>query len=248
MDEASENTRSSMLHAWQFPQAIPETDVRKLADGNLVCIHDATLRRTATSNSPFLDTPVSLLNLAQVQSVVLEREEKVPLLEDILALMKAEKERKLYLEIKEAPFEEVYEMLVHYGVLDRILFVHESQDYCRMIKEQLPEAITMTWCSGTFENIVEHFSSLEDTHFKGVSQVQIHYPGTIENGVLHSPLPSDFLETALTQTAAYQSELQVCPLSPSPALLRHLYEKGVRNFVSNAPHQFVNQMKCALGS
>jgi len=248
MDEIHENTLAAMLYAWSFPHAIPETDVRRLIDGSLACCHDETLERTGRGDAGLLAKPLASMSLSEVRSIDVGDGERVPLLTEVLSLMQKRQERSLYLEIKEAPLDEVLQMLRSYGVLDRIRFVHKEQDFCIRVRSILPQAFTMTWCSGTPDTIVRHFHELADTGFKGVSEVQIHLPATMDAQGLNSPLPKGFLQDAMKITKRDGRTLQVCPLTPSVELLGYLYKEGVRSFVSNAPHSFTQMMDKALGS
>jgi len=248
LDEVFENTLTSMQYAWTFTHAIPETDVRQLADGTLICCHDGTLERTGKGDALLLSKPLAKMSLDELESIDVGNGERVPLLSEILELMKEKEERLLYLEIKEAPLDVVLEMLKAFGVLDRIRFVHKEQVFCQQIQTRLPQALTMTWCSGSPEEIVQHFYALAESGFSGISEVQIHFPATMEGQSLCSPLPLGFLQRAARMTKDHGRVLQVCPLKPSLQLLRYLYEEGVRSFVSNAPRAFSTLMEQALGS
>ncbi|MGB4408604.1 MAG: glycerophosphodiester phosphodiesterase family protein [Sphaerochaeta sp.] len=248
MDEVYENTLTAMRYAWTFSNAIPETDVRQLTDGTLVCCHDGTLERTGTGDAHLLVKPLASMSLAELRHIDVGGGETAPLLSEILALMQQKRERFLYLEIKGAPLEGVLAMLRDYQVLDRIRFVHEEQAFCRKVQALLPQALTMTWCSGSPEQIVQHFHALADSGFDGITEVQIHFPALMEEEELRSPLPQGFLQEALQITEDHKRVLQVCPITPSPQLLRYLYKEGVRSFVSNAPRAFSAMMAKALRS
>ncbi len=248
LDEVYENTLTAMQYAWTFPCAIPETDVRQLADGTLICCHDDTLKRTGKGDGALLSKPLAEMSLSELQSIDVGGGERVPLLSEILALMQEEKRRFLYLEIKEAPLEMVITILKDFDVLDRIRFVHKEQAFCQQIQTLLPQAMTMTWCSGSPEKIVNHFYALAESGFIGITEVQIHFPTYMEEEGLQSPLPSGFLQEALQITHEHGKVLQVCPIKPSPQLLRYLYKEGVRSFVSNAPYAFTMMMEQVLDS
>ncbi|MBI9096501.1 MAG: hypothetical protein JEY71_16685 [Sphaerochaeta sp.] len=186
------------------------------------------------------------MSLAQLRRIDVGGGETAPLLSEILALMQQKRERFLYLEIKEAPLDDVLAMLRDYQVLDRIRFVHKEQAFCKKVQALLPQALTMTWCSGSPEKIVQHFYAFSESGFNGITEVQIHFPATMEEEELRSPLPLGFLQEALQITKDHARLLQVCPLTPSPQLLHYLYTEGVRSFVSNAPRAFSAMMTEAL--
>ncbi|MDY0289258.1 MAG: glycerophosphodiester phosphodiesterase family protein [Sphaerochaeta sp.] len=248
LDEVYENTLTAMQYAWTFPSAIPETDVRQIADGTLVCCHDETLKRTGRGDTKLLVKPLATMSLAELQSIDIGGGERVPLLSDLLALMQKDTDHLLYLEIKEAPLDEVVSMLKKYRVLSRIRFVHKDQTFCQRVQALLPQAPTMTWCSGSPDSIVKHFYALAESGFSGITEVQIHFPATMERGELSSPLPPGFLQHAVKSTQEKGRVLQVCPIELTPELLGYLYKERVRSFVSNAPRAFTEMMKEALGS
>ena len=241
VEEGKENTLAAFVHAWQFPQAIVETDVRQLADGTIICLHDRTIRRVCSSFNSLLDTPVEDLVWEDIRQIDLGKGHRIPSLESVLDLMAAETQLRLYLEIKHADVSAVLSMLDTYGVTDRILFVHEHQEFLQKIHALLPNNEKMTWCSGTAEQIMQRFKVLHHSRFEGLTQVQIHYP--VEEGFA---LPEDFLDHALACTTQAGVTLQVCPITVNVEILRHLMKKGVRWFVTNAPRAFVSMLEQAL--
>ena len=243
VEEGKENTLAAFVHAWQFPQAIVETDIRQLADGNLICLHDRTIRRVCSTFSPLIDTPVDTLTWQDLEHIDLGKGHHIPLFQSVLELMAAEKQLRLYLEVKEADLSSVLNMLKAYNVTDRMLFVHESQDFLQEVHALLPDNEKMTWCSGTVEQIMHRFDTLHRTRFEGITQVQIHYPVNQEPS-----LSEKFLDHALFTTRAAGVTLQVCPQGVTVEVLRYLIKKGVRWFVTNAPRSFVTMIEQALSS
>ncbi len=241
IDEGKENTLPAFLHAWQFPQAIVETDVRQLVDGTLICLHDRTIRRVCSTFTPLLDTPVESLTWEELQHIDLGKGYRIPLFESVLELMVQNPNWQLYLEIKEAELARVLTIITAYDVVNRILFVHESQEFLQHIHTLLPANQKMTWCSGSTQQIIQRFEALKESHFAGLTQVQIHYP-VYETATL----PEDFLDYALACTKRAGVILQVCPTSINGDILSFLLKKGVRWFVSNAPLAFVTLLEQVL--
>ena len=255
LDEVPENTLESMLYAWQFSGAIPETDVRTLADGTLVCVHDETLERTADGPKSVLTAAVShlvLWDLADVD-VGIKRGKRfhscrVPRLEEILALMQNSPHRRLYLEIKDASPERVFRLIDQYRVIDQVIFVHEDEDFCRTIQKALAEAKTMTWCGGSPRRIEERFLLLHARGFQGLSQVQIHVPDLAIGNRILTGLPVGFIQSALEMTKDFNVDLQVCPAQINPYILRSLLDMGIRWFVTDAPMRFLRAINAAVFS
>lgn len=246
IDEGIENTLPSFLHAWQFPQAIVETDIRQLADGTLVCLHDRTIRRVSTNESALLDTPIDTLAYEQVKAIDLGTNHYIPTLKEVFALMVQDRRKKLYLEIKSARLDDVLSLIQEYNVVDQILFVHAEQSFLQKLQRILPDNPRMTWCSGTPNQIVAHFEFLASTDFSGLTQIQIHWPTRSNHSYWESDLPSGFLDEALQKTQAENISLQVFPLSPTPPILSYLLEKQIRCFVTNAPASFMKLIEHVL--
>jgi glycerophosphoryl diester phosphodiesterase len=243
IDEGKENTLAAFVHAWQFPQAIVETDVRQLADGTLICLHDHTIRRVCSSFTPLLDTPVESLVWEEIKHIDLGKGHHIPLLTSVLDMMASHPRLQLYLEIKKANLSEVLNLLDAYQVTSRILFVHEQQEFLQQLHKLLPANEKMTWCSGSSSQIMEHFELLHQAQFANLTQVQIHYPRQDSDGI-----PDDFLDYAITCTKAEGVTLQVCPQETTVQVMTHLLSKGIRWFVSNAPQQFMGILEQALRS
>ncbi len=244
MDEVDENTVEAMLYGWSFPNSIPETDVRMLKDGSLVCLHDETLQRTTKTKTPLSTKAIAHFSYKELNEI----DPTVPLLKEVLEKMQNYQSRLLYLEIKDAPLEKVIDMLKEYDVLNQIIFVHKEQTFCIDIQRILPEALTMSWCSGDVQQIQNHFEKLHLSGFKGISEVQIHFPTSVKENKVVTHLPESFLDHALKATKKYNRVLQLCPFTTSPVVLGYLYKKGVRSFVSDAPKAFSEAMKKVLSS
>lgn len=255
LEEVPENTLESMFYAWQFSGAIPETDVRTLADGTLVCVHDETLERTADGPPSVLTTAVSHLvrrDLVAVD-VGIKRSRRfqncrVPRLEEIFALMQGSPHRRLYLEIKDASLECVFRLIDQYKIINQVIFVHEDEAFCRTIQKSLPEARTMTWCSGSPQCIEERFLMLHAGGFPGLSQVQIHVPDFATEDKTLTGLPVGFIQRALEMTREATVDLQVYPLQANPNILRLLLDMGIRWFVTDAPLRFIRTVNAAVFS
>lgn len=78
MANTPENTLSGFASAEQIGVDEIELDVRTTLDGELVILHDRTVRRTAAAPTPFLDVPIERLTFEQVRSIDLGAGEKIP--------------------------------------------------------------------------------------------------------------------------------------------------------------------------
>lgn len=100
---APENTLASFRLAWQEGADGIEGDFRLTADGEIVCLHDATTGRTAGTDLRVAATPLARLRQLDVGGWRGEewRGERIPTLAEVLAAVPAGK--KLYVELKEGP-------------------------------------------------------------------------------------------------------------------------------------------------
>jgi glycerophosphoryl diester phosphodiesterase len=98
--DAPENTRAAFLLAWQQGADAIEGDFYPTTDRRLVCIHDATTKRTADRNLVVTNSTLAALRALDVGSWKDPRwaGEKIPTLEEVLALVPAGK--KIFIELK----------------------------------------------------------------------------------------------------------------------------------------------------
>lgn len=155
LDEGPENTLAALRYGWQFIGAIPETDVRTTADGELVCIHDATLARTTNAPADISRQSIRELTLGEIRrwdaGICYSAEfagARVPTLDEVLTELKQDPARKLYLEPKDAEIGEVKAYLDRHGVTPRVLFVSGYPEVLAEIQRVLPGAPAMTWIGG----------------------------------------------------------------------------------------------------
>jgi glycerophosphoryl diester phosphodiesterase len=91
---APENTLLAFRLAFALGADAIECDVQLSVDGSLVVIHDARLNRTTNARGP-----VALKTLAELRALDAGRGERIPTLEEVLALCRAG-ERQVNLEVK----------------------------------------------------------------------------------------------------------------------------------------------------
>jgi glycerophosphoryl diester phosphodiesterase len=78
MADSPENTLISFASAERIGVDEIELDVRTTRDGELVILHDHTVRRTAAAQTPFLDVPLEQLTFDQVRTVDLGAGQRIP--------------------------------------------------------------------------------------------------------------------------------------------------------------------------
>lgn len=247
MDEAPENTLSAFRHAWQFPGAIPETDVRTTADGHLICLHDATLARTTNADPTMKHIDVAELTLAEVHQwdagVLFDERfagEKVPTLDQILSMLVEQRERRLYLEPKAVDLADLENIVARYGCANRLLFVHKSPAFLAELQVRFPGVPTMSWLSGTPSNIQRKFEEVAATNFAGISQLQLHLHARQTKPEIIYTFSAEYLTDVHKRLQSADVDLQLCPFEYDAKSLRPLVDLGVRWFVSGAPERFIH--------
>ncbi len=250
VDEAPENTLPAFRHAWQFPGAVPETDVRTTRDGALVCVHDATLARTTDAPPAIRDLDIAELTLAQVRACDAgirfggARADRrfagspVPTLAEVFAELKRDPARRLYLEVKAVDLHQLRRTIDDEGVVERLLFVSGAQSTLLRLNELFPGVPTMTWIGGTPAEIDRRFGQLEATGFVGISQLQMHLHVAAMEPAITYALSEEFLRAAVARLAAHGAQLQLRPFAFDGPSLRRLIDLGVHWFVADGPQRF----------
>ncbi|GIV76674.1 hypothetical protein FKZ61_017890 [Litorilinea aerophila] len=245
VDERPENTLVAFRHAWHFPGAIPETDVRTTRDGVLICLHDATLARTTDAPDEYKDVPVSRLTEAEVRRwdagvrfSPAYAGQHVPTLREVLAELSGHPERALYLEVKDADFQALGRLLDEYGVWDQILFIAGNPAWLLELQRLFPGVPTMTWLSGSPEKIQAGFEHLARTDFAGITQLQMHLHAAADQDAIRYLLDEAFLQYAQERLRKVGAVLQLRPFRFDGPSLRRLIDLGVHWFVADAPEQF----------
>jgi hypothetical protein len=211
-EEVPENSLAGTLCAWQFAGAVPEIDARELADGRVICLHDDTLERTTDAGGTLGKTPVSRLTYDEIRGVdagikwgAAFRGCRVPLLAELLRSMQGCPWRRLYVELKGPNHPLVASLIRDHGVEGQVLFIHKDESVCEAMLSQFPGSKTMSWCGGSPGAIRQRFERLAATGFRGLRQVQIHFP---------SEISLSFVREAFTAAHAAGADLQVRPKKP----------------------------------
>jgi len=245
LDEVPENTMAAFRRAWGIEGAVPEVDVRATRDGVLVCLHDETPARTTNAPAAFRDKAISAIDWADVRQwdagAKFSAEyagERVPRLEDLFEEMKGRPARRLYLDLKAVNLDALKALIEEYGVVDQLIFVHGSQEALVEIARKFPGTGTMTWLSGTPDEIKQRFEELDALDFAGITQLQFHLRPRRRRPEITYVLEPAFLEQARKRLDAAGVALQLRPFVFDGPSLRRLMDLGVRWFVADAPAAF----------
>ncbi len=252
-DEAPENTLPAFEHSWAIPGAVPEADLRTTQDGVIVCLHDDTPKRTTNAPAPWEDMALRDIPLAEVRKWDAGRRiarkqvsAKVPTLDELLALMAGHPERQLYLDLKDVDVAAVKAAIAARDLQRQIIFVHGSPATCLELSGLYEGARTMTWLSGSPEDIQSRYEALQEKGFAGISQLQFHLQPRKVRPVLEYQLDTAFLRRAVAETRAAGVDLQLRPFVVTPEALRQLIDLGVFWYVTDAPQSFHDCVKEAL--
>lgn len=253
-EEAPENTMAAFVHAWRFPGAIPETDVRTTADGALICLHDSTLARTTDAPDQIRHRNVATLDLAQIRRCDAGIRfgsrfagQQVPILAELLHELKRQANRRLYLEVKAVDLDILRQVVGKEDVASRLLFVSGERETLLALRERFPSVPTMTWVGGAPEQIRQGFRSLAAAGFQGISQLQLHLPVASTEPAIGFGLDRAFLREAQSVLADARVELLLRPFAFDGPSLCSLLDLGVRWFVTDAPERFSGALADAMG-
>lgn len=253
IDEAPENTMPAFRHAWRYPGAIPETDVRVTADGVLVCVHDATLARTTDAPPAVASRPLAEMALAEVQAVDAGvrfgkafQGERVPTLDDLLAEMAKDPHRQLFVEPKAVELSVLRAKLEEYGVTDRVLFVSGYPEILAELQRVFPGAPAMTWVGGPAELIRERVGRWLSAGAPDVSILQLHLQVVKPGPEPVYALDDEYLAQTQRRLADIGAELQLRPFTVTVDALRRFLQMGVRWYVTDGPAAFWHELATAL--
>lgn len=146
---APENTMAAFRKAVEFGAGGIECDVQRTKDGALVICHDEALDRTTNGKGYIKDKTYQGIKPLDAGSWFKAEfaEERVPLLEELLELVK---KSGIYLNIElkngivryEGMEREVIDMVRGFGLMDRTVFSSFNHYSIHDIKKEYPEALT----------------------------------------------------------------------------------------------------------
>lgn len=253
VNEVPENTLVALRHSWQISGAVPEVDLRTTSDGTIVCMHDGTPERTTNAPEEYARTAIDKIPLVTLRSWDAGSHfdgkyagEKVPTLDEVIALLKEDSRRELYLDLKGVDLDQLVAIIKREKIEDRIIFVHGSPLMCRKLQGLYPGARTMTWLSGDPEKIQQRFADLKENKFKGISQLQFHLQTKVLTPEITYVFDTGYLEDAVAATRKNNVDFQLRPFDFNAQSLRYLIDLGVYWYVSDDPEAFARSVKEAL--
>jgi hypothetical protein len=167
------------------------------------------------------------------------RGERVPSLEEVLALMAEHPERELYLDIKAAEYERVKECVAGHGRIGQTIW-GGLDEQTRMRAKKIDGIRTFASIGGDVSEIRAGFERAAVSGFEGISHLQLHLRTAEISPHIVYALDGVFVRRAVAQTRAAGAVLQVRPFRYNPASLDWLIDQGVRCFETNEPRQFID--------
>ncbi|MBB6731555.1 glycerophosphodiester phosphodiesterase [Cohnella zeiphila] len=248
--EVPENTMAAMRYAWDLG-GIPELDIRQTGDGVIVGIHDSTLRRTTDAPAEERDRPIAEMTFGQLQRWDAGlpfgeafRGERIPSLDDVLAVLAAHPDRELYLDYKEVDLAKMAALIGQRGVGRQIIFAHRDHENCKKVKRLAPEVRTMMWVPGSVpEATIRAYENARETGFDSLDIIQIHLvdDDNRESGWRYR-VGRDFLQTVYRQLTEAGMELEVLIARFDQDTLFDLLDLGIRRFAVDEPKVFLQTL------
>lgn len=242
-DLARENTLPTFELGWRLG-TIPEADVRLSKDGVPVAFHDENFARLVKDAPPDLRKKgvhdLTWSELARLDVGAWKGPkfagQRIPRIADVFAVMKDRPERRLYLDIKKVPLEQLAALAREYGVQRQVIVASTRYEFIRQWKRLVPESQTLLWMGGTQEKLAARIEELRQTDFADVTQLQIH----VKVGDLKAEDPftpsSAFLREVAGELHRRGILFQTLPLGkPDPAVYPMLMDLGVDSFATDDP-------------
>lgn len=253
LNEMPENTLPAFEHSWKIPGAVPEMDLRTTKDGVIVCMHDETPKRTTNAPAPWRDMTLREIPFEEVQRWdagagfdVKYADTPIPALDQVFEAMQGRPERQAYLDLKDVDLEALVSRIKERGLERQVIFVHGDPEMCLKLQGLYEGARTMTWLSGSPQEMQEKFAELAAVKFRGISQLQFHLRPRRRKPEIVYVLDQAYLAEAVRLTRAAGVDLQLRPFVFSPKSLHGLIALGVHWYVTDEPRAFAASVRKAL--
>ncbi|MEE9432590.1 MAG: glycerophosphodiester phosphodiesterase family protein [Melioribacteraceae bacterium] len=221
---APENTLASMQKAIEMKAYMSELDVQETADGEIILLHDRTLKKTAGIDKNIWEMNYADLKGIDVGSWFSEdyANEPIPTLKEVIDLVKGK--MKLNIELKANKHEKKLaerslKIVEDNNFLDQVIFTSFKFDEIRRIRE-LNENVKVGYIFGKLPEDVDVFS--ED-----VDLLSVHYKTVDE----------DFVKKAKTNG----KEIAVWTVNESEEMQR-MIKLGVDEIITNYPDRLIKTL------
>lgn len=204
-DSAPENTLAAIGKALEGPAEFIEIDVHRTRDGQVVVMHDATVDRTTNGQGKIADLTLAELRQLDAGSWFDPgfRQEKVPTLEEVLALVNGKK--KLLIEIKKG--DDYYEGIEEHTL--ELIRQHKAQNWT-VIQSFYDEVLNKVWKS-------EHAVTTHKLIIGKVPWLPIYFDHRLRWG----SLDKYYRAAAINVNEHFATR----------AFIRHVHNKGFKTYV-----------------
>ena len=210
-----ENTLTSFRQAVQDGADILETDVHLSADGEFICIHDATVNRTTDSSGAIADMTVKEIQaLRALDPAGVPTEERIPTLAEVASILPPQVA--LALELKTDRFLEA-DVCRRFGIV-----LQQNRIYAR--------SFTLSFSLPRLQSLQR---AVEDMPIGWITMSRLLPDQAVE---LIGPFwPIVYLNPRYV-AQAHRRGMFVCPLDPKPEKrLRHYLKLGCDALISDNP-------------
>lgn len=193
-----EGSNDSFERAWQLG-LVPEADLRLTKDKQIVSFHDNDFRRILPDASDSVKSKgVADLTLEEVKKLDVGafrgeqfKGQQALSLADIVDILKANRLRLVYLDIKNVDFEQLAAETV--GAHSQMIVASSKYSELLAWKKVAPLSLTLHWMGAPEAKLRERLDELKKVNFAGIDQLQIHV-NTDQSGIF-SPSESFLKET-----------------------------------------------------
>jgi glycerophosphoryl diester phosphodiesterase len=238
-----ENTLESFEWAWKLG-VTPEADLRTTQDGAIVCFHDTDLSRVVSNiDAALKKTAIEQLPLTEVEKLEVGSfrgpqfaGQRVPTITSVLADMRGDPDRLLYLDIKTADLDKLVALIREHRVERQVIFTTTKHNLIQDWKKRVPESLTLLWNGGTQDELAKKMEAVRKTGFDGITHLQIHvHVGDFAAAEPFDP-SSQFLRTLGDELKSRGIVFQVLPWEcADPRAYEKLLELGAESFATDDP-------------
>lgn len=222
---APENTLASAKLAWELGVDAVELDTYLSGDNKLVVIHDGSTKRTSGEDFKVRETGSEILRGLDVGSYkdVKYKGEKIPFLEEEIALIPKGKKLVIELKMKSEILPEIEKVVNSCGKRKQLVFICFDRQTILDTKKLFPK-IPCYWLSSNKADLLNNIRSVADAGLEGID---LHY-SIVDAGVM---------------ALARELKLEVYSWTvDDPAEAARLIKLGVKSITSNRPDWLKEQV------
>ena len=241
---APENTIGAFLLAWQLG-TVPEADLRTTQDGVIVAFHDKNFARVVKNVSPELRDKgvenVTFSELATLDVGAWHEDSFVPrrvsAIAEVFELLRPNPERLLYLDIKNVKLPQLAILVAQHEVEQQVILATPSYATIQEWKSLVPVSQTLLWMGGDEAALRQRISTLRDSSFAGITQLQIHvHVQKHDEGQFDLAPSRSFLRELGHELRSHAITFQTLPWHTCEAgVYGELLALGVQSFATDYP-------------